>query len=255
MAIEALLDRDIEDAERGMATVQLFYNQLGQGKLDACADLLQEPLLTPDMKVVMAYDASLYDVQVSQGELDEILVLPQDPKPSMSTFLIAARAADIGRPAELRRGIQVYREAAGAAIADGDSLGAQALEAIADALEGYATWREGNAGGAWPVLESAQKRVLWNRENAWVRWWLAELAAELGRPADAIRYLESLRGPLGSRALYPLARAYEAAGRRDDARRTYELLLIAWSEADAMMASQVAEIRQRLAGLGMAPRG
>lgn len=255
VAIKALLNRDIDDVERGMATVQLFYNQLGQGKLDACAELLEERLLAPGMKVVMAYDASLDDVPVSPSDLDEILVLPQDPEPNIATFLLAARAADIGRAAELRRVVQVYREAAAAGIADGDSLGAHALAATADALEGYARWREGNAAGAWPVLESAQKRVPWNRENAWVRWWLAELAAELDRPADAIRYLESLRGPLGSRALYPLARAYQAAGRRDDARRTYELLLVAWSQADPVMAPRVAEVRQRLAGLGMAPRG
>ena len=107
----------------------------------------------------------------------------------------------------------------------------------------------------WPVLESAQKRVAGSRENAWIRWWLSELAIEVGRPEDAIRYLESVRGFFGTGALYQLARAYEDAGRRDDARYTYELLLTAWSEADPEQAPRVAEVRQRLAGLGMAPRG
>jgi len=37
--------------------------------------------------------------------------------------------------------------------------------------------------------------------------------------------------------------------------RTYELLLAAWSESDPGLAPRVAEFRQRLAGLGMAPRG
>jgi class 3 adenylate cyclase/tetratricopeptide (TPR) repeat protein/TolB-like protein len=254
-AIRVLLGRDIDDAERGMAIVQLFYNQLGRGKLAACAELLEEPRLAPGQKVVMAYDASLNDVQAPPEELDEILALPPDPQPDTSTFLIAARAADVGRQQEFRRGVQLFRQTAAAGYADGDSVRARTLEAVAEALEGYATWRRGDAAAAWPALESAQKRVPWTRENAWIRWWLAELAAELGRPEDAIRYLESLRGALGSRALYPLARAYEAAGRREDARRTYELVLTAWSEADPTMAPRVAEVRQRLAGLGMAPRG
>jgi tetratricopeptide (TPR) repeat protein len=197
----------------------------------------------------------LNDVQAPPGQLDEILTLPPDPQPDTSTFLIAARAADVGRQQEFRRGVQLFRQTAAAGYADGDSVRARTLEAVADALEGYATWRRGDAAAAWPALESAQKRVLWNRENAWIRSWLAQIAAELGRPEEAIRYLESLRGPLGSRALYRLARAYEAAGRRDDARRTYELVLIAWSDADPTMAPRVAEVRQRLAGLGIAPRG
>jgi tetratricopeptide (TPR) repeat protein len=105
------------------------------------------------------------------------------------------------------------------------------------------------------MLESAQKRVAGNIPNAWIRWWLSGLATELGRPEEAIRYLESITYSFGTSALYPLARAYEEVGRRDDARRTYELLLTAWSEADPEQAPRIAEVRQRLAGLGMAPRG
>lgn len=203
----------------------------------------------------MAYLARVAEVPVAADRLNDILVLPDDPEPGFSTFVIAADAVDAGRAEDARRAMQVFRDSAAARTAEGDSLAARNLDALADALAGYAVWRRGDAVGAWPLLESAQKRVAWNRENAWIRLWLSGIATELGRPGDAIRYLESVRGWFGATALYPLARAYEAEGRRDEARRAYELLLTAWSEADPGQAPRIAEVRQRLAGLGIAPRG
>jgi class 3 adenylate cyclase/tetratricopeptide (TPR) repeat protein len=251
-ALRVLLARDIVDEERGLASFNLFLNQLDRGKLDACVELLEEPRLNPRQKAEMAAIAQIANVPVPAERLESLLTLPPDPTVGTATFLIAAASADRGRPEDLRRGVRVYRKAA---AAESDSLAARNLDAAADALEGYGVWRGGDAEGAWLALESAQKRVAGDRENAWIRWWLADIATELGRPEDAIRYLESLRDSFGATALYPLARAYEESGRRDDARRAYELLLTAWSEADPAQAPRVAEVRQRLAGLGMAPRG
>jgi tetratricopeptide (TPR) repeat protein len=195
------------------------------------------------------------NVPAPADHLETLLTLPPDSSMGPTTFLLTAASADLGKEEDFRRGVRLIRKAADERAAENDSLAAQSLGATADALEGYATWRRGNAAVAWPMLESAQKRVGGNPQNAWIRWWLSGLAAELGRPEDAIRYLESIAYPFGTTALYPLARAYEEVGRRDDARRTYELLLTAWSEADPAQAPRVAEVRQRLAGLGMAPRG
>ena len=254
-ALRLLLARDIDDEERGLATFNLFLNQLWRGKLTACAELLDTPSLDARQRAEMAYIARMASVPASADRLETLLTLPPDSSMGPTTFLLTAASADLGKEEDFRRGVRLIRKAADERAAENDSLAARSLGATADALEGYATWRRGNAAGAWPMLESAQKRVGGNPQNAWIRWWLSGLAAELGRPEDAIRYLESISYPLGTAALYPLARAYEEVGRRDDARRTYELLLTAWSEADPEQAPRVAEIHQRLAGLGMAPRG
>ena len=254
-AIRLLLTRDIDDEERGQASFQLFLNQLERGKLSACAELLETPSLTPRQRANMAFIARQWAVPAPPERIETLLALPADSTMGPATFFLAAAAADMGRPADVRRGVRLIRAAAAQRTAENDSLGAQNLNALADAIEGYALWRAGDGARAWPLLESAQKRIAADIPNAWTRWWLSGLATELGRREDAIRYLESLVHSFGATALYPLARAYEDAGRRDDARRTYELLLTAWSEADPLMAPRTAEVRQRLAGLGMAPRG
>ena len=253
-ALRLLLARDIDDEERGNASFQLFLNQLQRGKLSACAELLESPGLNPRQRVEVVTLARMAGVPASPERLDDLLTLP-DSAGVPATFLFAAASADRGREEDFRRGVGLIRARAAERTAENDSLGARSLDAEVDALEAYAMWRRGNAARAWPLLESAQKRVAGPRENAWIRWWLSGLAIELGQPEDAIRYLESVRELFGTSALYPLARAYEDVGRRDDARRTYELLLGAWSDADPEMAPRVADVRQRHAGLGIAPRG
>ncbi|HYO47366.1 MAG TPA: adenylate/guanylate cyclase domain-containing protein [Gemmatimonadota bacterium] len=254
-ALRLLLARDIDDEERGLASFNLFLNQLERGKLSACAELLGSPHLSPRQQAEVATLARMANVPVPAELLESALTLPPDSASGPATFLLAAAAVDLDRPEDLRRGVRLIRAAAADRTVENDSLGAQNLDAVADALEGYAMWRRGDAAGAWPVLESAQKRVAGDRENAWIRWWLSGIATDLGRPEDAIRYLESLTYYFGTTALYPLARAYEEEGRREEARQTYELLLTAWSETDPAQAARVAEVRQRLAGLGMSPRG
>jgi class 3 adenylate cyclase/tetratricopeptide (TPR) repeat protein len=254
-ALHSLLARDLDDEERGTATFNMFLNQLGRGKLSACAELLDAPYLNPRQRGEMAFIARMANVPASVDRLETLLTLPPDSLMGPTTFLLTAASADLGKEMDFRRGVRLIRSAADERTAENDSLAAQSLSATADALEGYATWRGGDAARAWPMLESAQRRVGGNRENAWIRWWLSGIATELGHPEDAIRYLESVRYPFGTTALYPLALAYEAQGRRDEARQAYELLLTAWSESDPEYAPRVAEVRQRLAGLGMAPRG
>jgi hypothetical protein len=48
----------------------------------------------------------------------------------------------------------------------------------------------------------------------------------------------------------PLARAYEAAGDRERARRFYEWLTIAWRDADPELQPAVQEAREALQRLG-----
>lgn len=254
-AIRALLERDLEGSDRSQALFQLFLNQASSGRTAACRELLEDPAVLPTQRISMASVAWLIDLPVPEQTVDGVLVLPAEPGPDLTTFVVAARSLDAGRAEEFRRGVAVFRDASRARAAEGDSLRAQSLDAIADGLEGYAAWRRGDPGQARIALEDARERVSAGLVNRWLRWWLAGIATEEGRHEDAIRYLESLRVPFGPPALYALGRAYEETGRGDDARRMYELVLTAWADADAEHAPRVAEVRQRLAGLGMAPRG
>jgi class 3 adenylate cyclase/tetratricopeptide (TPR) repeat protein/TolB-like protein len=253
-AVRAYLARDLDEEERARGAFGLFWNQLNRGKLAACPDLLEDPGLSPRRRMELAYVGRLMDVPVSDERLTELLAMPEKPETNGALFFLAATAVDDGRTADLRRAIGAYRDAAARATPE-DSIEARNFEATASALEGYATWRSGDPARAWTTLDAARKRLTWNSENAWIRWWMAGIATDLGRPEDAIRYLESVQDWFDTLALRALGPAYEAAGRQDDARRTYELLLSAWSESDPEFAPRVAEVRQRLAGLGMAPRG
>ena len=64
---------------------------------------------------------------------------------------------------------------------------------------------------------------------------LGELLLELRRPAEAATELEAAlrRTPGRPAVLLPLARAYTALGRPDDARPSYAELASAWHSADA----------------------
>ncbi len=254
-AIRALLARDIDDEERSQALFQLFLNQTLTGKVAACRELLDDPAVLPGDRVSMAAVAWINGLPIEEDEFGGILVLPEEPRPDLATFSIAAWSHDAGRDEEFRRGVQTFREASRARAAEGDSLRARSLGAVADALEGYAAWRRGDPERARAALDEARVQVAGPVINRWIRWWLAGIASETGRHEDAIRYLESLGSSFGPVGLSALGRAYEEAGRRDDARRAYELALIAWADADPEYAPRVAEVRQRLAALGMAPRG
>lgn len=164
-AMRVFLARDTDDEARGLTSFNLFLNQVMRGRLFAAADLLESPHLTPLQQADMATLARIANVPAPAERLENFLTLSPDSASGPATFLLLAAAVDGGQPEDLRRGVRLIRAAA-ARKADNDSLGAQNLDAVADALEGYAMWRRGDAAGAWPVLENAQKRVAGNRENA-----------------------------------------------------------------------------------------
>jgi tetratricopeptide (TPR) repeat protein len=89
--------------------------------------------------------------------------------------------------------------------------------------------------------------------NAIVRWSIGELLVSLGRHEEAIPYFRSF--PNDPWAALELGKAYEAIGRRDEAKAQYETALAYWRTADPALGPRVAEVRQRLAGLGFQPRG
>jgi tetratricopeptide (TPR) repeat protein len=88
--------------------------------------------------------------------------------------------------------------------------------------------------------------------NRAVRWTIADLLVDLGRPEEAIPYYRSFR--FDPFAAVELGKIYEGLGRVDQAKEEYETALAQWRDADPVLAPRVAEVRQRLAGLGIQPR-
>ncbi len=121
-------------------------------------------------------------------------------------------------------------------------------------LEGYATWRRGDPGAAAQLLVPSNRLGSPNAIRP-VRWWLAQIYRELGRPEEALRYLEAFWGAYARVAppYLELGRVHEELGNTQQARQAFETFVIAFEDADPELQPLVEEARQALARLMDAP--
>ena len=113
-------------------------------------------------------------------------------------------------------------------------------------LEGYTLWREGDREHALQLLRAAQRRAVGDNRrdllNASLRWWLSRLLLEMGRPEEALPYLESLAGswlPVD----YERGRVYEKLGKVREAKEAYGQFLESRDSADAVFQPMIEEAR------------
>jgi tetratricopeptide (TPR) repeat protein len=139
--------------------------------------------------------------------------------------------------------------------ATGDSSEAGFTEAVRQAVEGYAYWRRGLREDALRLLERSQSRAVggWRRGivNIKLRWWLGKLLMEMGRPREALPYLESL----ASTSLptdYERGWVYEQLGMIERAREAYALFLAPRQQADAVFQPMILSARAALQRLAVA---
>ena len=190
--------------------------------------------------------------------LDEALApAAVDSTDAASLFLAAVWALDRNRPAESATLAGEIRDLGARKLADGDSTTAGQTAAMAEALDGFRDLRAGRREEALRKLQAARPRIAGQLGewivNMTIGWWAAGLLVDLGRPAEAALYFESItNAPF---AQLELGKIYEALGRREEAREQYETALEYWREADPELAPRIAEARQRLSGLGFQPRG
>jgi tetratricopeptide (TPR) repeat protein len=177
-----------------------------------------------------------------------------DSTDAASLFFASAWALDRERPVESaalgRRMAALSTRQLGA----GDSTTAGKTQAMAEALDGYRDLRSGRREEALRKLEAARPRIA-GQSGEWfvnltIGWWTAELLVDLGRPAEATAYFESLTySPFGQ---LELGKIYEGLGQREKALAAYEEFVNAFDMPDPEVATLAEEGRQgiiRMRGL------
>jgi tetratricopeptide (TPR) repeat protein len=136
----------------------------------------------------------------------------------------------------------------------GDSTLAGMTAAMVDALDAYRDSRSGRREEALRKLEAVRPRISGQLGewivNMTIGWWTAELLIDLGRPAEAAAYFESITNtPLPQ---LELGKIYERLGEREKALAAYEEFVNAFDQPDPEVVALAEEGRQgviRMRGL------
>ena len=214
----------------------LAWLYMTAGKADAAIREVDPDGSWASMWVPYAVDRTLRPV--STEYLEQILVRdncgPAAEAPIHCLIVIGAYYAEQGREGQLETLLGEIRSGAAEAAAEGSERSAEMLTLASDALDAYGWARNGDPVEREEAIEKLEE-LAWTGlpPSIWVRWWLGELQMEEGRPAAAVRYLETLRSsgvPHVGNLL--LGRAYTELGDREKARDAYVRFLQAWEEAD-----------------------
>jgi tetratricopeptide (TPR) repeat protein len=125
---------------------------------------------------------------------------------------------------------------------------------MVEAFEGYQDLRAGRHEEALRKLQAVRPRIAGQLGewivNMTIGWWTAELLLDLGRPAEAAPYFESITNtPV---AQLELGKIYEGLGDREKALAAYEEFVHAFDSPDPEVVALAEEGRQgviRMKGL------
>jgi tetratricopeptide (TPR) repeat protein len=125
---------------------------------------------------------------------------------------------------------------------------------MVEALDGFRDLRGGRREEALRKFQVARPRILGQTGdwivNMTIGWWTAELLVDLGRPAEAVPYFESITAAPVSQL--ELGKVYEALGDREKALAAYEEFVNAFDQPDPEVVALAEEGRQgviRMQGL------
>jgi tetratricopeptide (TPR) repeat protein len=151
--------------------------------------------------------------------------------------------ADEGHWEDHARVIELLDEASRLDIEAGGSGRGQ--HAHARVVEAYGLWKQGEPDSALAALEGVKRYYAVNT----VRWMLGVILMDLERWDEAIPYLRAGWWESLSFVNYALARAYEATGDYEKARKEYAFFVEAWQDADPELQPWVEDARRALARL------
>jgi tetratricopeptide (TPR) repeat protein len=235
--------------------VMSIWSRMGRGRMHAGLEAIEDPDIRPHWEVYGAYWWHVQGMPLPPEVLDRILAPSTvDSTDAFSLFLAAVWAIDRDRTAE---GAALARRIEGLGarqIAAGDSTAAGMTDAMVDAFDAYRDQRSGRREEALRKFEAARPRIAgqWGEwiVNMTIGWWTAELLVDLGRPAEAVPFFESLTNtPL---AQLELGKVYERLGDREKALAAYEEFVNAFDSPDPEVGALADEGRQgviRMKGL------
>nr|MBA2563882.1 hypothetical protein [Gemmatimonadota bacterium] len=233
-------------SDRGVATISLFWNALGRGRLEEGLAYLDDPGAPGSLRAFGLCNAYVRGMPLPAGWLERELDTGAPEGASWFTsFCAGAYAADGGEWARHAAALDLLRKGAERSLADGNATQARNQGEAAEALQGYGLWKRGRRAEALHSLEALQRRA--DFLNDIVRWWLGKLLLEMERPREAERYFRSFwQDPL---ALYHAGKINEELEEPARARDAYTLFLHAWREADPALQPLVREARSALTRL------
>lgn len=217
----------------------LAYVRLRRGRVKAARADLFRASVSADQRAALLYQARAWGAPVEASVVGSAISAVAD-RDSIMPFFVGAHAADEGRWDEHRWAIVTLTDRARRHEEAGDPRAADFATETARALRVYGAWRRGEEVDAADTLAVVQRVATGNRDlreevNATIRLWLADLAHEAGDVDREIEYLKSFWGKRAAfdvYADYRLVRLLERAGSREAARRAYDRVATAWSEAD-----------------------
>ena len=227
-------------------TVGLVFNRLARGRAEEATRLLDDPLLPAFAKPAMLQ--AIADAGAPGAVRGRSVTLPFDADSTEVTLLFygGSAAATQGQGPLVREALARLASRIPRLRVAGDSVEAAYTEAVRQGLEGYTLWREGDREHALQLLRAAQRRAVGDNRrdllNASLRWWLSRLLLEMGRPEEALPYLESLAGswlPVD----YERGRVYEKLGKVREAKEAYGQFLESRDSADAVFQPMIEEAR------------
>jgi len=206
------------------------------GKAEAALEVAEDLDPWSRMWVVYSIDRTLKPLppeDLAQAHGREVCG-PAAEAPAHCLMHLGAYYSEQGEEEQLQRLLGDMREEAAEARAAGAQGPAEGLTLSADAIEAYGRAKNGEPAERDEAIERLRDLQGTARPaDIWIRWWLGDLLMEDNRPADAVVYLEALRGSgVPHVANFQLGRAYSQLGERAKARDAYVRFLQAWEEAD-----------------------
>jgi serine/threonine-protein kinase len=245
---ERVLRRAWERGERRPdATRELFWVSLAQGKAREALEWVDDPSLPEEHRDRMLHLLDELGVPIPGARLEAALTFnAADSVDAVRLFYVGSYAATRARWQVLRSVLERLQSFEQRLRATGNSSEADFTQVVRRAVEGYAAWRRGQRDDALRLLERSQPRAVgdWPRGivNVRLRWWLGRLLMEMGRPREALPYLESLTGT-SLPADYERGRIYEQLGMVEQAREAYALFLAPRQQADPMFQPMIQQAR------------
>ncbi|MBI4541115.1 MAG: tetratricopeptide repeat protein [Gemmatimonadetes bacterium] len=234
------------DPDAAWATSELaILEWMLRGRVKAALSLLEQ--VPRAARPCILYQMAVRGLPVPQQRLEgEFGITTIDSTTPPGILLChGGHAADRGNWELHGRLVTELRRRAEHAQSRGDSLLARRQDALARTLEAIGLWRRGQPRAALPALLAAYREAGGAAQE--FMWALGMLHRELGQLQEAERYLRALS--LDPLAHYHLGKIYEELGEREKARKSCELFVNAWKDADPELQPLVQETRERLARL------